>query len=136
MAYGLVEVKRMIDLRNEVVDILAKMQFFQGQRAGRELWNDKPFEVKEKDLESFNKGIETIRKYILQLEEKPKVNEWIPVEERLPEVDGYFLITTSDGEIDVGQYDYSKGWGWVGFERIISWMPLPAPYDMRKKVNE
>ena len=69
----------MIDLRNEVVDILAKMQFFQGQRGGRELWNDKPFEVQEKDLESFNKWIKTIRKYILQLEEKvePVRGEWV-----------------------------------------------------------
>ena len=65
----------MIDLRNEVVDILAKMQFFQGQRGGRELWNDKPFEVQEKDLESFNEGIKTIRKYILQLEEQKKTDE-------------------------------------------------------------
>ena len=67
--------------REEIVDILAKMKFFQGQRAGRELWSDKPFEVQEQDLESFNKGIETIRKYILQLEEQPTVEpvrgEWI-----------------------------------------------------------
>lgn len=67
--------------REEIVDILAKMKFFQGQRAGRELWNDKPFEVQEQDLESFNKGIETIRKYILQLEEQPPVEpvrgKWI-----------------------------------------------------------
>lgn len=68
----------MSDLRSEVIDILAKMQFFQGQRAGRELWNDKPAEVQEQDLESFNKGIKTIRKYILQLEKsvEPARGEW------------------------------------------------------------
>ena len=54
---------------------------------------------------------------------------WIPVEERLPDPDDcYCLVTTSDGEIDVRGYDYSKGWGWDGFERIIAWMPLPKPY--------
>lgn len=54
--------------REEIVDILAKMEFFEGQRAGRELWNDKPTEVQEQDLESFNRDIHTIRKYIVQLE--------------------------------------------------------------------
>ena len=33
-----------------VMEILDKMNFFQGQRAGRELLNDKPFEVQEEDL--------------------------------------------------------------------------------------
>lgn len=46
------------------------------------MWNDKPFEVQEKDLKSFNEGIKTIRKYILQLEEKvePVRGEWIEKE--------------------------------------------------------
>jgi hypothetical protein len=56
-------------------------------------------------------------------------NGWIPVEERLPRNDCYCLITTSDGEIDVREYGYSKGWGWDGFERIIAWQPLPEPYQ-------
>ena len=36
------------------LEILDKFQFFQGQRAGRELWNDKP-------VKNFNKDIEFIR---------------------------------------------------------------------------
>lgn len=47
-----------------VVDILDKVEFFQGQRAGRELWNDKPVEVQEEDLENFKRDINTIRSYI------------------------------------------------------------------------
>lgn len=62
-----------------------------------------------------------------------KNNEWIPVSERLPNKDGYFLITTSDNEIDIREYLYSKGWGWDGFERVIAWMPLPPSY--RKDVE-
>jgi hypothetical protein len=46
------------------------MKFFQGQRAGRELWNDKPLAVQEQDIESFNNGISTIAKYIFQLEDQ------------------------------------------------------------------
>ena len=48
----------------EVLDILEKLQFFQGQRAGRELWLDKPPVVQEQDLYNFNCDIEKIRSYI------------------------------------------------------------------------
>jgi hypothetical protein len=48
----------------EVMEILDKMNFFQGQRAGRELWNDKPIEVQEEDLENFKRDINTIGSYI------------------------------------------------------------------------
>lgn len=49
---------------NEVLEILDKIEMFQGQRAGRELWADKPMEVQEQDLTNFNRDIGTIRKYI------------------------------------------------------------------------
>lgn len=58
--------------RRKILDILDKFQFFQGQRAGRELWNDKPVEVQEQDLENFNKDIRTIRDYIWGLEKELK----------------------------------------------------------------
>ena len=41
----------------EALDILEKMDFFQGQRAGRELWYDKPIEVQEQDIASFSQGV-------------------------------------------------------------------------------
>ena len=43
------------------LDILNKWEFFQGQRAGRELWSDKPREVQDKDIEDFNRDLEFIR---------------------------------------------------------------------------
>ena len=49
---------------NEVLEILDKMEMFQGQRAGRELWADKPTEVQEEDLANFTRDIGMIRKYI------------------------------------------------------------------------
>ena len=42
--------KEMIE---EVFDILNKMEFFGGQRAGRELWFDKPKEVQDQDIDNF-----------------------------------------------------------------------------------
>lgn len=50
------------------LEALDKMQFFMGQRAGRELWMNKPHDVQEKDLESFNRDVEIVRGLIQQLE--------------------------------------------------------------------
>lgn len=62
-------------------EVLDKLQFFGGQRAGRELWNDKTREVQDEDIASFNRDIEYLRDCI----RKHMNDSWIPVEERLPE---------------------------------------------------
>ena len=46
---------------SKCLEILDKFQFFQGQRTGRELWNDKPAEIQDEDIKNFNKDIEFIR---------------------------------------------------------------------------
>ena len=55
-----------------VIGILDKMNFFQGQRAGRELWNDKTHHVQEQDLENFKRDINTIGDYIFKVEKELK----------------------------------------------------------------
>ena len=60
-----IQMQEMIKKATEVLD---KMQFFGGQRAGRELWADKPYEVQEQDIETFNREIDTLRYTIRQLE--------------------------------------------------------------------
>lgn len=45
-------------------EVLDKLSFFGGQRAGRELWNDKPREVQDEDIASFNRDIECLRDII------------------------------------------------------------------------
>ena len=52
------------ETQNNVFDILDKMEFLQGQRSGRELWNDKPKEVQDKDIADFIKDINYIRSYL------------------------------------------------------------------------
>ena len=49
---------------NEILDILDKWGFFLGQRAGRELWANKPKDVQDKDLVDFNRDLETVRSFI------------------------------------------------------------------------
>lgn len=50
--------------KTKVLEILDKLQFFCGQRAGRELWNGKPTEVQEEDLANYNRDIDTIKEYV------------------------------------------------------------------------
>lgn len=51
-------------MKEKALEILDKIQFFYGQRAGRELWADKPIDVQNKDIENFNRDIEFLREYI------------------------------------------------------------------------
>lgn len=46
---------------SKCLEILDKFQLFQGQRAGRELWNAKPAEIQDEDIKNFNRDIEFIR---------------------------------------------------------------------------
>ena len=86
-------VQEMIETGKELLD---KMQFFGGQRAGRELWADKPYEVQERDIEAFNRDIDTLRDIIRQLE--AQVPKWISVKERLPEGEDPVLILVKETE--------------------------------------
>jgi hypothetical protein len=45
-------------------DVLNKLDFFGGQRAGRELWNEKPADIQNKDIESFSNDVEFLRDFI------------------------------------------------------------------------
>lgn len=51
------------------LECLDKMQFFMGQRAGRELWMEKPKGVQDSDLERYNRDVDTVRALIRQLQE-------------------------------------------------------------------
>jgi len=54
--------------------------------------------------------------------------QWVKVSDRLPELDGEYLCTyvNMDNKSDVAIFWFRNG----GFrlDRIIAWMPLPAPY--------
>ena len=65
---------------DKAIEILDKLSFFEGQRAGRELWIDKPRDVQDEDIANFNRDIEYLRDFI----RKHMNDGWIPVEERMP----------------------------------------------------
>lgn len=74
-------------------------------------------------------------------EDGKKDNDWIPVEEKLPEESGYYMACIYNEEVD--DYDFRKTWfahvddydmdesEWrelYDFERVTAWQPLPKPY--------
>lgn len=68
------------------------------------------------------------------IEDFPKVDGWIPVEERLPK-HCQVVLTSKDGCISIEQFDI-RSLCWVERERnrwwmltmVDAWMPLPEPY--------
>lgn len=63
---------------------------------------------------------------------QPKVNEWIPVEERLPEVNWFYTVCFDDGFITTVEFD--GDWIlWADATEVVAWMPLPEPYRTKNK---
>lgn len=70
------------------------------------------------------------------VEKQPKVNEWIPVSEKLPEVEKEVLVCTYGYSQRVWcllDHDEEYVWedefgGWNEFEDVIAWMLLPERY--------
>ena len=110
----------------EVMEILDKMQFFGGQRAGRELWNDKPREVQDADIAAFNRDIEILRKVVVSKNATTTPSGWISVEDRLPEDDEDVLYYEEGSSMDVMPGKWVREQYYEGYYKIF-WMPLPKP---------
>ena len=56
--------------------------------------------------------------------------EWIPVWEKLPEENGWYLVTAPniDGEMEVWMSHFYETW--FDAEESVAWMPLPKPYEV------
>ena len=65
----------------KALDILKKFKFFQGQRAGRELWNDKPKEIQDQDIKDFVDNVDYVKDVINALKKCAKGGVVIPEEE-------------------------------------------------------
>lgn len=124
----------MID-KEQALEIIDKRDFF-NDRAGRELWNDKPKEIQDEDIRNAHEDYESLKEYILN---QPKVGEWIPVEERLPEIAGVYRVTCLyDDKVYRVKDDlfYSdRNWGYDDHllnRKVIAWKPLERPYEVKE----
>ena len=57
---------------------------------------------------------------------------WIPVNERLPKRDGFYLVLENVNQV-AGYYHWCKEFGWntdggrINIQSVTHWMPLPEP---------
>ena len=71
------------------------------------------------------------------VERQPKVGEWIPCSERLPETDDVVLITVFNIDNNklfvtpaVYQHPFFCTWNTLAPEdKVIAWQPLPEPWE-------
>ncbi len=93
---------------------------------------DMDFEIKpeHKFIKSLNRYTKLFRDGIINLINKqPKVGEWIPCSERLPEVDDMYLITAKVLDKTEVQYVfYQRSAGFICNGKAIAWMELPEAY--------
>ena len=67
------------------------------------------------------------------IEGQPKVGEWIPVEERLPEEVGSYLVTVQHTGgykyLGISAYFGNGMWAWENDKaNVIAWQPLLEPF--------
>lgn len=110
---------------DRAIEILDKWEFFYGQRAGRELWADKPTEVQNKDIADFCRDLRLVREALER-------TRWIPCSERIPKVckdTSYFSYIPSFGVVDIADYhpDVDE-WTFMGLPVTVThWMPMSEP---------
>ena len=119
----------------KAIEILDKLSFFGGQRAGRELWNDKSREVQDEDIANFNRDVEWLRDFICRMDAG-----WIPVKEALPPEPPEYVDDEDDLEQCIVMIDGAEkpttlryagdGTWWEDgtYYPVIAWRPLPEPY--------
>lgn len=122
----------MID-KLKALEIIDKRDFF-NDRAGRELWSKKPIDIQNEDIKNAHEDYKLLKEYILG---QPKVNEWIPIEERLPKEKGLYLVAyhpcywdnvKEDVLVGIDNFMGKTSWSRRKYQRVIAWQSLPEPY--------
>ena len=78
----------------------------------------------------FSEPVTTYAKLAIEALEKENgvtVQEWISVNDRLPEQGEEAICIAADGDMMIGKY---TEWGWMFpcyFEDLTHWMPIPEP---------
>lgn len=96
----------------------------------------KEMHIDDKEQYPINYG--TICDIDLALQQLPTVTphqtRWIPVSERLPEEEGWYLVTDASGGLRMTEHSFympqedkmeEPYWDYMN---VVAWMPLPEPY--------
>lgn len=99
-------------------------------------WSVSPYVSKEKH----NGAIDMLREVEREVKKAPLLtppNEWVSVEERLPEHLKDVIALYGNGRIDIDWVDSSGDFKFGSlFDGVTHWMPLPAPPDRRPPEGE
>ena len=95
---------------------------FENRKGGvyEDRWNTRPIE-------------DALNARIAELEAERR---WIPVSERLPERDGFYLVLENVNQV-AGYYHWCKVFGWntdggrTNIQSVTHWMPLPEPPEVK-----
>ena len=91
--------------------------------------------IGKKDEE--NAYLDAINRTLSAVKRQSKVKEWIPIEERLPEEKGLYLVAyhpcywdnvKEDVLVGIDNFTGKTSWSRRKYQRVIAWMPLPDPY--------
>ena len=91
--------------------------------------------------EEYNKGWNACNKYWRNtIKRQPKVGEWIPCSERLPDESGTYIVNAIENNIIHVTFakwmKRMKKWELTGsrsYWKVIAWQPLPEPYQQGKE---
>lgn len=70
--------------------------------------------------------------WLTELQERREADRWIPVSERLPEKDGYYLITRlnyGEAVTDKRSFNRRNGYGSFVCNNVTAWKEMPKPYE-------
>lgn len=91
-----------------------------------------------KSLEAYQQG----KLFVEDIIRKHMNDGWIPVEERLPEEAGTYIVNALNGERSIvtfakwkNRYKRFDMTGARAYWRIIAWRPLPEPYRLERSDN-
>ena len=92
--------------------------------------------------DEYNAGIKDMAKMAKKIIRKHMNDGWIPVEERLPEEAGTYIINALTGERNIvtfakwqNRYKRFDMTGARTYWKIIAWRPLPEPYKPERSDN-
>lgn len=91
------------------------------------------------DVSYFSRGVKRgLSEAITIVKCQPKVGEWIPVEERLPEEKGEYLVTyhpcyrddiaTQFSYVGIDNFRGKTSWTKLKYQKVIAWQPLLEPF--------
>lgn len=127
--------------RSKLLDKLEQLRFF-NQRAGRELWGDKPREIQDKDIKNAD---EILGMAISALSENRE--GWIPIEEKEPDSVKVVFLSLRSLEVVKGwrskmifhgeqcYYDCNAE-DYITKNNVLAWQPLPEPYKAESEGTE